>query len=623
MPAGQRSANDGEGEEGWDQEGYDPDYAFYLSQHMGFEDSVSGAATSSQDQPAVATNSQGQRETPEGGNQHNLKRSQVIDPIPMDVDNTESDDEGDWSRGEIDGLFCPICMEGWTTGGDHQVCCIPCGHIYGMSCIKKWLHQLGNRGKCPQCNRKCKLKDIRPLYASRIVAVDQELQKQLRSLESKCASLEEKDADWSRKEKEWKKREHDLHVQVKDLTERTTYLEKSLNDARSSLQEQLNYGNHLRNNLLDEVYYKFFFIDRVNQGSPPGFIILKELQMQGARLFDFDIHNQSLLLARRLSGMGGAYMLTKISLLTPHERENIQLPVNVKVVKDLRVSPHDRLALLASLGKKLSVISTESNNTVLTYDLPTAAWSCAWDVNNSQYLYAGLQDGMVLEFDLRQTSRPVDSMVGLTDNPVHTIYSLSADSALSSGRRSVLTASSAGLCHWNFGSSEERSFLIPESLNQGVCISLAYGPKSGDIVASFRPKVQMEGPTGLSQPLSTQSSSLLGQAVQGLHAHYRSVGGTNSITRYQKLGSTCANVDRIRLPQSAVIDRGDKNSYFAAGDEATGDLVLQELPTLEFAQRIKSSKPPIRDVKYSRILDSELLSCLCEDTLQLFRCKLP
>lgn len=27
----------------------------------------------------------------------------------------------EWSRSEIEGLFCPICMEAWTNGGNHQV----------------------------------------------------------------------------------------------------------------------------------------------------------------------------------------------------------------------------------------------------------------------------------------------------------------------------------------------------------------------------------------------------------------------------------------------------------------------------------------------------------------------
>lgn len=34
---------------------------------------------------------------------------------------SSKENEGGWNRSEIDGLFCPICMEAWSNGGDHQV----------------------------------------------------------------------------------------------------------------------------------------------------------------------------------------------------------------------------------------------------------------------------------------------------------------------------------------------------------------------------------------------------------------------------------------------------------------------------------------------------------------------
>ncbi|XP_052174977.1 uncharacterized protein LOC127789921 isoform X2 [Diospyros lotus] len=519
------------------------------------------------------------------------------------------DKGGEWSRGDVDGLFCPICMEAWSNGGDHQVCCLPCGHLYGVSCIKRWLQQRKNSGKCPQCNRKCTLKDVRVIYASQIVVVDQELQKKVKSLEAKCASFEKKDSDWHKKEVEWQRREADLHLQVHQLTERTSHLEHLLRDtgSRSSrfpsasdiCQEQATFGHN----------HKF---EADGRGSSSCLL----LQVDGAKFFDVDASSQALIIARRLSGMGAKHVLTKMSLIAPHERENIQVPDNTKAIRDIHVSAHGKLALVASLGKKLSVISTESNNVVISYDLLAAAWSCSWDLSCSHYAYTGLQNGMVMVFDMRQTVRPVESMVGLTCNPIHTVHSLSPELSFLSGVRSLLTASSVGLCHWNFGSSEERLFLVPESENQGICIALAYCPTSNNIVASFRPKVEMSSDIAVSQPSPSPTTSLTGQGVQGSHVLYRSVGSI----RYKKLGSVCANVDSIRLPKSAIIDRGH-GIQFVSGDEVACELVLQELPSFMVAQRLKYQKHPIRDVKYSRDLNSGLLTCLSEDILQLFSAK--
>lgn len=66
-----------------------------------------------------------------------------------------------------------------------------------------------------------------------------------------------------------------------------------------------------------------------------------------------------------------------------------------------------------------------------------------------------LQNGSVLVFDMRQTTGPMNSPRGLTSNPVHSLNSLLHNSTLPSGSRSVLSASSVGLCQWNFGGADE------------------------------------------------------------------------------------------------------------------------------------------------------------------------
>ncbi|KAK3036370.1 hypothetical protein RJ639_032139 [Escallonia herrerae] len=495
----------------------------------------------------------------------------------------------EWNRSEVDAVFHVVIFMGWLVSRD------------GFSNTEVQ-------------GRKCTLKDVRVLYASGLVVVDEELQKRARLLEAKCASLEQKNDYCSRKEVDWQRREADLRLQVDQLTERTCYLEGLLEDkqrrsfglftANGSCQGQAILGHNLDS-------------DFGKPGPLTNFVLQNELHVDGARYVDVDASSQIVIIARRLSGMAGRHLLTKVSLIDPLEKENIELPLSTKAVRDLRASPHSRLALVATLGKKLSVVSTDSNNTILSYDLPAAAWSCSWDISSLHYVYTGLQNGMVLAFDMRQTRRPVESVAGLTCNPIHTLHSLSPDPTVPSGVRTILSASSVGLCEWNFGVSEQRPYLVPESENQGVCISLACCPKSDDIVASFRPKVEMSGEMTLSQSFPTPSTSLTGHGVQGSHVLYKRLDGRC----YQKLGSTCANVDDLRLPKSAILDHGNHNLLFASADDARRELVLQELPSLRAVQHLTSPSHPIRDVKYTHVGEKKLLSCLSDDMLQLFSLK--
>ncbi|TYI65541.1 hypothetical protein E1A91_D09G164600v1 [Gossypium mustelinum] len=518
----------------------------------------------------------------------------------------ENSQGNEWNRGDIDGLFCPICMEAWTTTGDHHVCCLPCGHIFGFSCIRKWLQQQGTTKKCPQCNRKCTLKDVRKLFASRVVAIDGESQKRIQSLEAKCISLDKKDAvlikkeaEWKKKEAEWKKREALLQRELHQLKEKTIYLEHLLDVKPRTLGHPPSMGGYCVPSLGSEF----------NEQGP--FILQKELGVDGARLFDIDASSKIILMTRRLQGLGGMHVLTKMSLVAPYTRQDISLPTGSKAVRDLHICPSDgSLSLFASLGKKLSVLSTKINNFILAYDLPAPAWSCSWDLNGSHQIYAGLQNGSLVVFDMRQTARPLEFVNGLTSNPVHTIYSLH-NSTLPSGVTAVLSASSAGICQWNFGGSEERQPVVLETGNQGACISLAYCPSSDDIIASFRPRIDNSNEMAYSQHLLTPA---IGQGVHGSHVHLKRFGSNC----YQKLAVTCANVNDVRLPRSAVMNIESHGCLFASGDELTGELVLQELPSFTVIQHLKLRKQPIYDVKYVHDVDGGLLGCLCDDILQLY-----
>ncbi|KAL6987344.1 RING-type E3 ubiquitin transferase, partial [Sarracenia purpurea var. burkii] len=115
--------------------------------------------------------------------------------------------------------------------------CLPCGHLYGASCIKRWLQQHNNSEKCPQCNRKCRLKDVRVIYASQIVVVDHELQKKVRSLEAKCAVFKKKDNDWHKKDVEWQRTEAEIRARFDQVERRVDQVERALAEFTARLDQ--------------------------------------------------------------------------------------------------------------------------------------------------------------------------------------------------------------------------------------------------------------------------------------------------------------------------------------------------------------------------------------------------
>ncbi|KAG6507383.1 hypothetical protein ZIOFF_032725 [Zingiber officinale] len=85
---------------------------------------------------------------------------------------------------------CPVCFEPWKGEGLHRVCCVPCGHVYGRSCLERWLKQCGkNVGKCPQCSKKFRRKEIVNLYAPVIAVPNADLEKEVQCLKKENMSL--------------------------------------------------------------------------------------------------------------------------------------------------------------------------------------------------------------------------------------------------------------------------------------------------------------------------------------------------------------------------------------------------------------------------------------------------
>jgi len=66
---------------------------------------------------------------------------------------------------EDEDQLCPICFDSWKGTGNHRIVSLKCGHLFGKSCVERWVRQ---NKKCPKCNTANKLSDIRQLFAPTI-----------------------------------------------------------------------------------------------------------------------------------------------------------------------------------------------------------------------------------------------------------------------------------------------------------------------------------------------------------------------------------------------------------------------------------------------------------------------
>ncbi|XP_034734899.1 E3 ubiquitin-protein ligase RFWD3-like [Etheostoma cragini] len=93
---------------------------------------------------------------------------------------------------EGEGDICSICFEAWTTAGEHRLSALRCGHLFGFTCIQRWLKAQGPAAKCPQCNKKAKRSDIVLLYAPKLRALDNSEQESLKKSLEQEQSLRRK-----------------------------------------------------------------------------------------------------------------------------------------------------------------------------------------------------------------------------------------------------------------------------------------------------------------------------------------------------------------------------------------------------------------------------------------------
>ncbi|KAI8891234.1 hypothetical protein K501DRAFT_265100 [Backusella circina FSU 941] len=141
-----------------------------------------------------------------------------------------------------------------------------------------------------------------------------------------------------------------------------------------------------------------------------GFIDWEVIQLStenASRVLAFTHTEQDIIVSIKHNGK---YGLKKIKIEAPALSEFIGN--HDGLIRDLKCSTHQNMALSTGSDKTLKLTSMDSNSVVQSYQLGSPGWSCSFDSKDSNLLYCGLGNGSLLVYDIRNTNTHLHNLKG-------------------------------------------------------------------------------------------------------------------------------------------------------------------------------------------------------------------
>lgn len=355
-----------------------------------------GASNVSEQQEAVSTNQNANNAVINLDTPSPPKKRKRLSLEPREntgTPNVKSKKENDLDD-EDDGLTCPICLDNWEMSGEHRLASLKCGHLFGDSCIRRWLQESSRQSGhkvCPQCKTKAHPKEIRYLYAKRLRAIDRSeehrMREQLVEVQNKAQSLNLELAT--------------LKMSYAQVTQKLKALEAD-NDTLNVLLRNGG-GSHLHsklgsNNNKPSLMYKLFMDRNIEITKEPGCRVLTYAKEQTAIIVS----------QKSTQNLFPGYGLRFID--TVSFRPTNFLHTSVKLVRDISLSDDQQLLAAASMETKVKLFDLRTLSVSTIFQLEDKRlWSCSLGrKNNEHYIYLGSQQGSVYVYDIRFPETLVD-----------------------------------------------------------------------------------------------------------------------------------------------------------------------------------------------------------------------
>ncbi|GFT02514.1 e3 ubiquitin-protein ligase RFWD3 [Nephila pilipes] len=391
-----------------------------------------------------------------GGLRRSTPRKDLESKASAEVHENQSVDD--------DGQTCTICFEPWTNSSEHRLVSLRCGHLFGRSCITRWLK--GQSARCPQCNARARKSEIRNIYAKAVKVMD--------STERDKALLElQKERELRRKAEMTVNEEKLKYMMSAQECER---LKKELIEANKLLQE---YRCGIKIEKSQSV-----------KGKIPVFSLEKSLEIAkngGCRIVDVcDILGMALVSQQSINDLFPGHGFRKISTFDMKPSEFVL--VHQKPIRDMAFHCHDGLVLTASLDKSVKITNVLTNSVVHSYSHDSDVWSCTWDLDNPVYFYAGLKSGDVYLYDIRVTSRYVHELPRFgCKTPVVALKYLKKTSCSSYSKCGPVVGKLSDCAFYQKQNQQDDDYKIVPLPTIGPYTSLSSEPISGHFLVSSRP----------------------------------------------------------------------------------------------------------------------------------------
>ncbi|XP_074929919.1 E3 ubiquitin-protein ligase RFWD3 isoform X2 [Chelonoidis abingdonii] len=493
---------------------------------------------------------------------------------------------------EEEGDTCAICFEQWTNAGEHRLSALRCGHLFGYTCIIRWLK--GQAGKCPQCNKKAKRSDVVVLYARTLKALDTSEQERMKS------SLEKE--QMLRRQAELESAQSRLQLQV--LTDECSKLRKQVQELKALMAQHTTSASQQPGSSRScfpgalsssQSQHKYHF--------EKAFLVS---QSGSCRVMAYCDSLSCLVVSQPspqttlLPGCG-VKMMSAVNL-----KSSQYIPIHSKQIRGLAFSNRtDGLLLSAALDHTLKLTSLTTNTVVQSYNAGRPVWSCCWCLDDTNYIYAGLVNGSILVYDLRNTSSHVQELAPQKSRcPVVSLSYLPQMASTTLPYGGVVAGSLEGGCFWEQKASNSyRPHHLP--LEPGGCIDIQTEISTRHCLATYRPN---------------KSNNCLHCVVMELSCSQLMDASVDMVCSCHPVQTFSAGPTCKLLTKNAIFrsPEEDGSILVCAGDEASNSAMVWDAGSGSLLQKLQTDLP-VLDICPFTVNHSNFLATLTEKMVKLYK----